>query len=39
MRLLLLYINYLQYQNTLKTVRKNIIDFEHPTRLELNPKL
>jgi len=31
MRLLLLNINYSQYQNTLKTVRKNIMDFEHPT--------
>ena len=31
LRLFLLYINYLQYQNTLKTVRKNIVDFEHPT--------
>ena len=31
MRLLLLYINYLQYQNTLKTMHKNIMDFEHPT--------
>ena len=31
LRLFLLYINYLQYQNTLKTMRKNIIDFEHPT--------
>ena len=31
LRLFLLNINYLQYQNTLKTVRKNIIDFERPT--------
>ena len=31
MRLLLLNLNYLQCQDTLKTVRKNIIDFEHPT--------
>ena len=31
LRLFLLNINYLQCQNTLKTVRKYSIDFEHPT--------
>ena len=30
LRLFLLNINYLQYP-PLKTVRKNIMDFEHPT--------
>mgnify|MGYP004464241055 FL=1 len=30
MRLLLLNINYLQYQNIIKTMQKNIMDFEHP---------
>ena len=32
MRLLLLNINHLQHHNIIKTMQKNIIDFEHPTR-------
>ena len=31
MRLLLLNINYLQYHFFIKTMQKNIMDFEHPT--------
>ena len=31
LRLFLLNINYLQCQNIIKTVQKNIMDFEHPT--------
>ena len=33
MRLLLLNINYLLYHFFIKTMQKNIIDFEHPTYL------
>ena len=34
MRLLLLNLNYLQYQNIIKTVHKIITNFEHPTPRE-----